>query len=135
MKYDIATMLTEMLKDAGASDLIEGDLSNHYTISLNMKNDISPILIKEESDGIWVWSKICEYNENALFHNSTSIVSLLMEHNEEFFYVGQPCLYVVDNNLELRAQIKNDKLNSTDDFSSVLNEYFLILEKYIHAIR
>lgn len=134
MKYDIAMLLSEMLKEAGASELIEGDLSNHSTIELNMKNDMSSILIKEEDDGVWVWSNICDYNESALLQCSANILPLLINHNEEFFYVGQPCLYVIDGNLELRTKVKNEYLESTEAFSTMLNEYFILLEKYHHAL-
>lgn len=134
MKYDIAMLLSEMLKEAGASELIEGELSNHSTISLNMKNDMPSIMVKEEDDGVWIWSRICDYNESALLQCSANILPLLIDHKEEFFYVGQPCLYVIDSNLELRAKVKNEHLESAEAFSTMLNEYFIILEKYHNAL-
>lgn len=46
MKYDVAQLISTMLKEAGMSEFISDDLSNHSTISLNMKDDIPAINIK-----------------------------------------------------------------------------------------
>ncbi len=130
MKYDIVALLSNMLNDAGMADILDGDLSNHSTISLNMKDDIPTINIRNEDDEVWVWAKIVEQAPASLSYCSASLLPLMLNHNEEYFYTGQPCLYYVDGNIELRAQVKEKYLQAPDDFLSMLDNYLSILQEY-----
>ena len=131
MKYDIVSLLSAMLNNVGLSDVMDQNLSNHATISLNMKGDIPTIHIKtDESGQVWVWSKLCEYNITALSYSSANLFPLMFSYNEEVFYCGQPCLYPVEGNLELRAQIKNEHLESPEAFLVFLDHYLTFLQDY-----
>ena len=130
MKYDIVSLLSSILNDAGAGDILDQDLSNHSTISLAMKDDIPAIHIRNEDDEVWVWAKIAENIPTSLTYCSASLLPLMVTHNEDYFYAGQPCLYPVDGNIELRAQVKEQHLQGPDEFLSLLDNYLRILQDY-----
>ncbi|CCG87066.1 Surface presentation of antigens protein spaK Class 1B type III secretion system chaperone spaK [Erwinia piriflorinigrans] len=130
MKYDIAELISTMLKDAGMSEFLSDDLTNHSTISLNMKDDIPAIHIKSVGDDVWLWANLCEYNINSLAYCSINLLPVMLDYNEEVFYLGQPCLYPVDGQLELRAKVMEKYLGSADDFLSVLDHYLTIMLNY-----
>lgn len=130
MKYDIAELISTMLKDAGMSEFLSNDLSNHSTISLNMKENIPAIHIKSVDDEVWLWAKLCDYNITSLAYCSINLLPVMLDYNEEFFYTGQPCLYPVDGQLELRAKVMEKFLGSADDFLSVLDLYLTIMLSY-----
>ncbi|AUX72535.1 hypothetical protein [Erwinia pyrifoliae] len=130
MKYDVAELISTMLKEAGMSEFISDDLSNHSTISLNMKDDIPAINIKSIDDDVWLWAKLGEFNINSLAYSSINLLPLMFDYNEEYFITGQPCLYPVDGQLELRAQVLEKHLASANDFLSVLDHYLTIMLNY-----
>lgn len=130
MKYDLVELLSIILTNAGISGVMEQDLSNHSTIALNMKDDIPPIYITSENDEVWVWAKLCDYNLSALSYCSTNLLPLMLNYNEDIFYAGQPCLYPVDGNLDLRAQVREKNLESSDEFLAVLDNFLSILQEY-----
>ncbi|MCZ4057961.1 hypothetical protein O3W44_01000 [Pantoea sp. LMR881] len=134
MKYNIAEILNEMLKEVGANDLIESDLSNHSTISLNMKDDIPAIHLKCDTDEVWVWSQLGQYSESALNYCSANLLSLILEHDEEVFYLGQPALYLANGNLEIRAMVKENHLDSASSFMNMLDTFLTILVQYRNAL-
>lgn len=130
MKYDVVALLTTLLNRAGMTALLDSELSNHSTISLDMKDNIPTIHISNEDDEVWVWARIAELVPASLSYCSANLLPLMLDHNEEFFYAGQPCLYPVDGYIELRAQVKEKYLQSPDMFSSILDNYLNILQKY-----
>ncbi|HEY1844458.1 MAG TPA: hypothetical protein VGH05_06310 [Buttiauxella sp.] len=130
MKYDIVSLLSTMLNDAGVGDILDSDLSNHSTISLNMKENIPTIHIRSEDDEVWVWATIVENAPASLAYCSASLLPMMMTYNEDYFYAGQPCLYPVEGNLELRAQVKEKHLQMPDAFLSMLDSYLTILQDY-----
>lgn len=134
MKYDLVFLLSTILKDAGLSNVIDKDLTNHSTISLNMKDDIPTINICEDDDQVWVWARICEYNIQALNYASDNIFNIMFNYNEDVFYCGQPCLYAIDGYLELRTQVKDKFLQSPDDFLILLDYYLTTLQDYRNAL-
>lgn len=130
MGYDLVGLLYTMLNDAGFANIIDKDLSNHSTISLNMKDDIPTIYIKNEDDEVWVWAKLCAYNISTLSYNSANILPVMLNYNEDVFYCGQPCLYPVEGDLELRAQVRVKHLQSSAGFLMMLDHYLTILQDY-----
>ena len=134
MKYDIVALLSSILNDIGMSDSMDAELSNHSTLSLHMKDDIPAIHIgNEDEDGeetLWVWSIIMENSPPSLTYCSANLIPMMMTHNEDFFYAGQPCLYSIDGNIELRAQVKEKYLQSPDAFLSLLDNYLVVLQDY-----
>lgn len=130
MKYDVAVLISTMLNNAGVGDILESDLSNHSTISLKMKDDIPTINVRAEDDEVWVWAKVVEHAPASLSYCSDNLLPLMMNYNEEYFYTGQPCLYPVEGDIELRAQVKEKHLQSSDDFLSMLDHYLGILQEY-----
>ncbi|AXF77642.1 hypothetical protein LU631_00915 [Erwinia tracheiphila] len=135
MKQDIVTLLREMLNDAGLDDIIDSDLSNHSTISLNMKDDIPTINIKTEGDEVWVWARVGEYTPSTLAYCSEGVFSVMFNFNEDFFHLGQPCLYPVDGHLELRALVKESFLESSDLFGEVLEHFLNVLQEYCVVLK
>ncbi|WP_168415163.1 hypothetical protein [Erwinia amylovora] len=130
MKYDVAQLISTMLKEAGMSEFISDDLSNHSTISLNMKDDIPAINIKSIYDEVWLWAKLGEYSIPSLAYCSINLLPLMFDYHEEFFITGQPCLYPVDGQLELRAQVIEKHLVSANEFLTVLDHYLTIMLNY-----
>lgn len=130
MKYDLVSLLSTILNNVGLSDVIDENLNNHSTISLNMKGDIPTIHIRNEDEQIWVWAKLCDYNISTLSYASASLFPIIFNYKEDIFYCGQPCLYPVEGNLELRAQVKEQHLESPDAFLIFLENYLTILQDY-----
>lgn len=130
MKYDVVSLLSTMLHDAGMDDVLDKDLSNHSTISLNMRDDIPTIHVRNEDDEVWVWATIVEHSSASLSYCSASLLPLMLNHNEVYFYTGQPCLYPIDGNIELRAKVKEQYLQAPDAFLSMLDNYLSILLEY-----
>lgn len=134
MKYDLVSLLSKMLGNVGMDNIIDKDLSNHSTISLNMKDDIPTIHIKNDDDQVWVWARLCDYNISNLCYASSNIFSVMFNYNEEVFYCGQPCLYPIEGNLELRTQVKEEYLASPESFLIFLDHYLTILQDYRMAL-
>ena len=130
MKYDLVSLLSTMLHNVGLSNIIDENLNNHSTISLNMKDDIPTIHIRNEDDKIWVWAKLCDYNLSTLTYSSANIFPIMFNYNEDIFYCGQPCLYPIEENLELRAQVKEKHLESPESFLVFLDHYLTFLQDY-----
>lgn len=130
MRYDLVSLLSSMLNNVGLKNVIDDNLSNHSTISLNMKDDIPTIHIKNDDDQVWVWAKLADYNLSTLCYASTNLFPLMFNYNEDVFYCGQPCLYPVEGNLELRAQVKDKHLETPEAFLIFLDHYLTILQDY-----
>ncbi|MEB5957509.1 hypothetical protein MXE97_22630 [Escherichia coli] len=130
MKYDIVELITTMLNKAGIGDIIDSDLNNHSTISLNMKEDIPTIHIRNEDDEVWLWATIVENAPTSLAYCSASLIPLMMTYNEDYFYTGQPCLYPINGNLELRAQVKEKHLVNAKSFLLMLDSFLTVLQDY-----
>ncbi len=132
MKFDIVALLRDVLSNAGMLDFMDDDISNHSTITLSMKDDIPSIHIKNDDDEniVWVWAKILDEEPQSYHYCSDNLLLLMLEHNEEFFVTGQPCLYPIDGGIELRAQVKEKYLNSADEFLLFMDEYLTMIEKY-----
>ncbi|WP_224653927.1 hypothetical protein [Pectobacterium versatile] len=134
MKHDVVALITDMLNESGVTDVLNEDLSNHSTISLNMRNDIPTIHIKSEEDSVWIWAKLCDYNISSLSYCSANIFPVMFNYHEEIFYTGQPCLYPIDGNLELRAQVKEQSLTDSYSFMKMLDHYLTIMQDYRAAL-
>lgn len=130
MKYDIVALLSTMLNEAGMGDILDSDLNNHSTISLNMKEDIPTIHIRTEDDEVWIWAKLVENAPVSLAYCSANLIPLMTTFNEDYFYAGQPCLYPIDGRLELRAQVKEKHLYTAEAFLSMLDNYLTVLQDY-----
>lgn len=130
MKHDVVALLSSILNDAEMADILDRDLNNHSTISLNMKDDIPSIHVRSEDGEVWVWAKIIEQVPSSLSYCSAGLLPLMLKFNEEYFYTGQPCLYPIDGNIELRAQVKEKYLQSPELFLSMLDNYLSILQEY-----
>ena len=134
MQYDVVALLTEILAEVGMSDVLDKDLNNHSTISLHMKDDIPTIHIKNNDEEIWVWAQLGEVNLSTLSYCSANLFPLLLAHNEDVFYAGQPCLYQVDNVLDLRAQVKEKHFESASAFMEMLDTFLAVLQQYRTAL-
>lgn len=137
MNYNIAALLSEAFRNTGMPDVVDANLDNHSTITINMKDEVPDINIKyeENNDEFWIWSVISEFVPESLSYLSSNLIPVMLNHHEHFFYAGQPCLYPVDGNLQLRAQIKEKNLNSSDDFLLLLDQFLTILQDYRFVMR
>lgn len=134
MQYDVVALLTEILAKVGMSEVLNKDLNNHSTISLHMKDDIPTIHIKSNDEEIWVWAQLGEVNLSTLSYCSANLFPLLLAHNEEVFHAGQPCLYQIDNSLDLRAQVKEKHCDSASAFMEMLDTFLTVLQQYRTAL-
>lgn len=134
MQYDVVALLTEILAEAGMSDVLDKDLNNHSTISLHMKEDIPTIHIKNNDDEVWVWAQLGDYSLSTLSYCSANLFPLLLNHNEAMFHAGQPCLYQADGVLDLRAQVKEKHFSSSAAFMELLDNFLTILQQYRSAL-
>jgi type III secretion system chaperone len=134
MKYDIVALLTEVLSEAGMSDILDKDLNNHSTISLHMKDDIPTIHIKNDDDVIWIWAQLGSYSPSALSYASVNLFPLLFNRYDGMFYAGQPYIYDDDGVLDLRAQVKEEYLSSAPVFMTLLDKFLDILQQYRNAL-
>lgn len=130
MKYDVVALLSTIFNDVGMTDIMENDLSNHSTISLTMKNDLPTIHLRTEDDEVWIWSKIVEQAPDSLAYCSTSLLPLMLNHDEDYFHLGQPSLYPVNGDLELRAQIKEKIMQEPDEFLVMLDKFLSLMQEY-----
>ncbi|MGN7915546.1 hypothetical protein [Enterobacter sp. 22466] len=134
MQYDLSNLLIQALDQMGISDVVQGGLDNHSTITLTMKEGNPDINLAAIDDEVWVWAKLTDFNENALAHNSSALLPLLLQHDEDCFHIGQPALYEVEGDLELRAQVKEKSLESVDAFMTMLDSYFNQLLEYKNVL-
>ncbi|WP_440862863.1 hypothetical protein [Symbiopectobacterium purcellii] len=134
MQYDVVALLTEILAEVGMSEVLDKDLNNHSTISLHMKDGIPTIHIKSNDEEIWVWAQLGEVNLSTLCYCSANLFPLLLAHNEEAFHAGQPCLYQIDNSLDLRAQVKEKHCESASAFMEMLDTFLTVLQQYRTAL-
>ncbi len=116
------------------SDVLDEGISNHSTISLHMKDDIPTIHIKNNDDEIWIWAQLGDHNLSTLSYCSANLLPLILNHNEDMFYAGQPCLYQVDGAIDLRSQVKEKNLISSSAFMEMLDHFLTILQKYRAAL-
>lgn len=134
MKYDIAGLLNTALKNEGVEDIIDSDLSNHSTITLDMKEGIPSIKIQTIEDEVWVWSQLGEMSLNSLTWSATNIFPLLLEHDEDKFYAGQPCLCHIEESVELRAIVKDKHLETSESLLYFLDAYLAVVQKFQAAL-
>lgn len=130
MKCDVVTLISGILNELGLSKIMDKDLSNHSTITLTMKDDLPAINIRSENDEVWIWAVLCDFNFSTLSYYSADLFPLMFNYNEDVFYCGQPCLYPIDGNLDLRAQIRDKHLESSSTFMAVLEEFLNLMQKY-----
>lgn len=135
MRTNIAELILKIMYDSGLSELVDTELDDHSTITFNMKDKLPPIhLINNEDDEVWIWTILGEFSVNSLNYYSLKLLPLMLTYNEDMFVLGQPCLYLDNNVLTLRAMIKESNLFSADTFIDCLNVFLVIVQEYISVL-
>ncbi|GGY24008.1 InvB/SpaK family type III secretion system chaperone [Paludibacterium paludis] len=123
---DIARLVRDALTESGCSESLIGDLDGHSTIALDFK-DIPSLFVTANEDGIWIWSRIAEYNPAAIDNRAAAILQHLMS-GSAFMVAGHPVLTVGEGYLEYKALVKEEWLSDSQRFSEVLNGFFERIE-------
>ncbi|MBT9432261.1 hypothetical protein JZM24_09220 [Candidatus Sodalis endolongispinus] len=75
-----------------------------------------------------------KFNQNALTFNSANLLPLMINSHSDKFVFGQPSLVEIEGNLEFRAQVKTDNLESVTAFTEMLDAFFTLLMDYQAAM-
>lgn len=135
MNYDIVSLMNSILEDNGLSSLVNSDLDVHSTISLEMKNDMPSIHIRQEDDKLWIWRVLSECNEGILIQAAHNIIPLILTDCEDYFNPGSPFLRLNGNELDLRAQINMADITSPDNLLERIEVFDEITNNYIDYIK
>ncbi|HBA9513337.1 TPA: hypothetical protein J1413_004633 [Escherichia coli] len=131
MRLNIADLIREMMNNAGLSDLVDPKLDEHSTVTFSMKEGIPSIhIVNDGNNEVWIWATLGEFNLNSLIYYSAELLPLMLMNDERFFVLGQPCLYLQDDALILRAMVKDEHLYSSDAFSICLDSFLRLVQKY-----
>ncbi|EDR9399313.1 hypothetical protein CC435_004993, partial [Salmonella enterica subsp. enterica] len=87
-----------------------------------------------EDDEVWIWTTLGEFSFNSLNYYSLKLLPLMLTYNEDIFILGQPCLYLDNNVLTLRAMIKECNLLSTEKFIDCLSAFLVVVQEYISVL-
>lgn len=120
--HDLAQLVRDALTASGCSDSLIGNLDGHSTIALDFK-DLPSIYITANDDGVWVWSRIAEFNQAAIDSRAPAILQHLME-GAAYMATGHPMLTEGEGYLEYKALVKEEWLADSSRFSEVLNAFF-----------
>lgn len=134
MSYKVSELLMSSLEQMGIGDVAQGSLDDHSTITLKLTDDNPDISIITQEDETWIWSVLGEFNQSALSFNSANLLPLMITTHNDCFNFGQPSLVEIDGNLEFRAQVKKESLESVTSFTEMLDAYFTILMDYQAAM-
>ncbi|EBD2439639.1 TPA: hypothetical protein ACOP2N_004579 [Salmonella enterica] len=135
MRINIAELILKIMHDSGLSELVDTELDDHSVITFNMKDKLPPIhIINNEDDEVWIWTTLGEFSFNSLNYYSLKLLPLMLTYNEDIFILGQPCLYLDNNVLTLRAMIKECNLLSTEKFIDCLSAFLVVVQEYISVL-
>nr|AAG48601.1 InvB [Sodalis glossinidius] len=134
MSYNVSELLMSSLERMGISDVAQGSLDDHSTITLKLTDDNPDINIITQNDETWIWSVLGEFNQNALTFNSANLLPFMINSHSDNFIFGQPSLVEVEGNLEFRAQVKSENLESVTAFTDMLDAFFTQLMDYQAAM-
>lgn len=123
MKYRFVEQLNAFLNSMGRGDLVNSQLDCHSNIQLEM-NDAPAINIDLSTDDLIIWCSFEEYNHSRLDSSSAALLKNMLEYPPRNFYVGQPALSLVEDNLVLSAVLKTTSLDNMQLFADSFEEFF-----------
>lgn len=131
MRLNITDLIKEIMTDAGLSDLVDTELDEHSTVTFYMKDGMPSIhMLNDENNEVWIWATLGEFNLNSLIYYSADLLPIILTNDEHLFVLGQPCLYLQEDALILRAMVKEEHLYSCNAFINCLNDFFQLVQKY-----
>lgn len=132
MYVDIAALVREALLESGCDPNLLDNFDSHSTIALDF-NDLPSIYISVQDEDVWLWSRIAEYNDNAIEQRAAA---LLQEHTRgaEFIRGEQFLLAKNEGYLELKALLKPICLENAKNFAVALSGYFERLEQFVEVM-
>ncbi|EKC7685903.1 hypothetical protein OQB17_004424 [Salmonella enterica] len=135
MRTNVADLIMKLMEDSGLSDLVDTDLDDHSTITFYMKDNLPPVnILNDDNDEVWLWVVLGNFKINSLIYYSSEILPVILMRDEEIFILGQPCLYLQDDVLYLRAKIKEENLCSGEKFINCLDAFLMLVQKYIAVL-
>lgn len=132
MSYEISELVRDTLRNEGCSEQLISDFDGHSTISLDFST-IPSILISQVEDATYLWCRLDEHRMHVLEQCSARLLTLLMEPTAYSitgqFQLGEDQGYTV-----LKLVAKPSVMNPSD-FSDVLEEFYLTVEKFLEILR
>lgn len=132
MHFDLHELVRESLRSNGCDESLLNDFDGHSTISLDFR-DAPSILIAEYEGSVIIWSRIAEFNQHTLEQSAASILNIIME-GAAFSVSGQCHLDESEGYLIIKSILKTTALNK-DDFSAALEDFYMIIGKFIGALK
>ncbi|ELD0488027.1 hypothetical protein QUQ58_004626 [Escherichia coli] len=131
MRRNVANLIISAMKEAGLSNAVDAELDDHSVITFNMKDDILPLhIINDENDNVWIWTELGEFSLNDLLYYSRDLIQIIINSDEGLFPLGQPCLYLEDGILYVRACFIDSNLESTSDFINCMDYFLKLVQSY-----
>lgn len=135
MRLSVADLIREIMNNAGLSDLVDPELDDHSAVTFSMKDGMPSVnILNDENNEVWIWATLGEINLNSLIYCSAELLPIMLMNDEQVFVLGQPCLYLQDDTLILRAMMKEEHLYSADAFINCLNSFLLLVKKYTDVL-
>ncbi|QJU42324.1 SPI-1 type III secretion system chaperone SpaK [Serratia marcescens] len=132
MNVDIKSLVSDALLEQGCDESLLNDFDGHSTIALEF-TERPDLLISEQDDGVWLWSRIAEDNQSVLGQRGGELLFALME-GCTFTPGGQLQLTIDDGYIFLRGLVKDEYLKNGQQFSAALEEFFILQENFLGII-
>ncbi|CAI1687162.1 Invasion protein invB [Serratia fonticola] len=129
MNVDIDVLVREALLEKGCDESMLSNFDGHTTIALEFTQRPS-LLISTLDDNVWIWSRIAEDNNAVLTQRASELLFALME-GCEFTPSGQLQLSVDEGYILLRGLVSPAFLESSQQFSAAMEEFFSLQENFL----
>lgn len=130
--FDIAQLVRSALEDNGCDPSIISDIDSHSTIVLDLY-ELPSIHISVQSDDVWIWAELGEYNDAVLNQRAASLLKSLLE-GCQFSRCRQYQLGIQDGSLLLELLVHSDYLRDGSTFSEALNGFYGQLEHFYRSL-
>lgn len=131
MNIDLSELVRDSLLSQGCDSGMLGDFDGHSTIAMEF-DGIPDIMISEANEQVVIWCRLAEYNKHIIDSCADRLLSMVME---PIFYsiTGQLQLGEDEGYTVLKSIVVPSALNS-DDFSRVLEEFYVAIEEFLKVL-
>ncbi|WP_258089431.1 InvB/SpaK family type III secretion system chaperone [Serratia liquefaciens] len=133
MNVDIESLVREALLEQGCDENMLGEFDGHTTIALEFTQRPA-LLISRLDDDIWIWSRIAEDNNSVLTQRASELLFALMD-GCAFSANGQLQLATEDGYILLRGLVGTAYLQSSQQFSAALEEFFNLQDNFLGILQ
>jgi hypothetical protein len=133
MQIDLPQLVREALDSLGCDPSMISDLDGHSAIALDFEQ-MPSLLISEQDQQVWLWSRVTEYSESIVAHKAVAILGELMRSDDSILG-GQPGLTVGEGWLELRVVLAPAYLESGARLGEALSLFFERIDNMVQLIR